>query len=134
VGGDLSMPDHPEIFVIGDTASVIDAVGTTVPGVAPAAKQQGAYVARVIAARVAGRGPPPPFRYRDLGSMATIGRQSAVADFGRVRLTGRFAWLLWGGVHLLFLVGGRNRATVLLEWLWSYATYSRGARLITGTM
>jgi NADH:ubiquinone reductase (H+-translocating) len=100
------------------------------PGVAPVAKQQGAYVARVIAARIAGT-EPPSFRYRNYGNLATIGRKVAVADFGRIRLSGRIAWLLWGVIHVLFLIGFRNRVAVLLDWLWAYVTFQRGARLIT---
>ena len=128
---DLTLRGHPEIFVIGDTAEV---VGTNrpLPGVAPVAKQQGAYVARVIAARLAGKPAPAPFRYRDYGNLATIGRHEAVADFGWMRLTGRLAWLAWGTAHIYFLIGFRNRATVAINWLWSYLTYQRGARLITG--
>jgi NADH:ubiquinone reductase (H+-translocating) len=128
---DLTLRGHPEIFVIGDTAEV---VGTNrpLPGVAPVAKQQGAYVARVIAARLAGKPAPAPFRYRDYGNLATIGRHEAVADFGWVRLTGRLAWLAWGAAHIYFLIGFRNRAAVAIDWLWSYLTYQRGARLITG--
>ena len=131
VGPDLSVPGHPEIFVIGDTAQVEGPHGP-LPGVAPVAKQQGAYVARVIAARLAGKPAPLPFRYRDFGNLATIGRKEAVADFGWVKLTGRLAWLVWGVAHIFFLIGFRNRLTVALEWLLSYLTYQRGARLITG--
>ncbi|MDB5481170.1 MAG: NAD(P)/FAD-dependent oxidoreductase [Caulobacteraceae bacterium] len=129
---DLTAPGHPDIFVIGDTAAVMDADGRPVPGVAPAAKQQGQYVARVLAARLAGRAPPPPFRYRNQGLLATIGRQHAVIDFGWVRLRGLLAWLLWSTAHIYFLVGFRNRLVVAANWLWSYFTYDRGARLITG--
>jgi NADH:ubiquinone reductase (H+-translocating) len=132
VGRDLTLRDHPEIFVIGDTALAKSAEGDPLPGIAPVAKQQGAYTARVIAARVHGRPAPKPFRYRHLGTMATIGRRSAVADFGRVRLSGFIAWLLWGLVHVYFLVGFRNRLAVTLGWLWAYVTFGRGARLITG--
>ena len=128
---DLSLPGHPEIFVIGDTAQVEGPDGA-LPGVAPVAKQEGAYVARVIAARVAGKRPPGPFRYRNLGNLATIGRKEAVVDFGRLRLTGRIAWLVWGLAHIYFLIGFRNRMAVAVDWLWSYLTYQRGARLITG--
>jgi NADH:ubiquinone reductase (H+-translocating) len=101
------------------------------PGVAPVAKQQGAYVARVIAARLAGKR-PPPFCYRNMGNLATIGRKEAVVDFGRLKLTGRIAWLVWGLAHIYFLIGFRNRIAVAFDWLWSYLTYQRGARLITG--
>jgi NADH dehydrogenase len=100
--------------------------------VAPVAKQQGRYVARLIARRVAGEAAPGPFRYRSFGNLATIGRAAAVADLGRVRLRGRIAWLLWGLVHVYFLIGFRNRAAVVLDWLWAYVTFQRGARLITG--
>jgi NADH dehydrogenase FAD-containing subunit len=132
VGPDLSLPGHPEVFVIGDTALVNDSTGAPLPGIAPVAKQQGHYVAKVIRARVTDAEPPAPFRYRHLGSLATIGRKVAVADFGRVRLSGRLAWLLWGFVHVYFLIGFRNRAVVLLDWLWAYVTFERGSRLITG--
>lgn len=132
VAPDLSAPGHPEIFVIGDAAAIAQADGTPVPGIAPAAKQEGLYVARVIRARLGGRKAPPPFRYRHLGDLATIGRGAAVADFGFVRLSGRLAWWLWGGVHIFFLIGFRNRVAVALDWLWSYLTFQRGARLITG--
>ena len=129
VGRDLSLPGHPEIFVIGDTAEI---VGSPLPGVAPVAKQQGAYVARVIAARRAGRLAPGPFRYRDYGNLATIGRKEAVVDFGWLRLTGRVAWLVWSVAHIYYLIGFRNRMAIAVDWLWSYLTYGRGARLITG--
>ncbi len=131
VTADLSLPNHSEIFVIGDTAQVEGPDGA-LPGVAPVAKQEGAYVARVIAARIAGKRPPPPFRYRNLGNLATIGRREAVVDFGRLTLTGRIAWLVWGLAHIYFLIGFRNRIAVATDWLWSYLTYQRGARLITG--
>ncbi len=132
VMSDLSLPGNPEIFVIGDTAQVEGRGGQPLPGVAPVAKQEGAYVARVIAARIAGKRPPAPFRYRNLGNLATIGRKQAVVDFGRLQLTGRFAWLVWGLAHIYFLIGFRNRMAVAVDWLWSYLTYQRGARLITG--
>jgi NADH:ubiquinone reductase (H+-translocating) len=128
---DLSLPAHPEIFVIGDTAQVEGPDGA-LPGVAPVAKQEGAYVARVIAARLAGKRPPGPFRYRNFGNLATIGRKEAVVDFGRLKLTGRIAWLVWSLAHIYFLIGFRNRIAVAVDWLWSYLTYQRGARLITG--
>ena len=133
VGPDLTVPGHPEIFVIGDTASAAGKDGQPLPGLAPVAKQQGAYVARVLRARLAGKSPPPPFRYRDYGTMATIGRRSAVADFGWLRLDGTLAWLMWGLIHITFLIGFRNRAVVMLEWIWSYVTFQSGARLITGS-
>jgi NADH dehydrogenase len=129
---DLTLPSHPEIFVIGDTASLAGPDGKPLPGLAPVAKQQGAYVAHVVRARLAGR-TIAPFVYRNLGSLATIGRGRAVADFGWLRLNGSLAWLLWGLVHVAFLIGFRNRIVVLLEWLWSYVTFKRGARLITGS-
>ncbi len=132
VMSDLSLPGNPEVFVIGDTAQVEGRGGQPLPGVAPVAKQEGAYVARVIAARIAGKRPPAPFRYRNLGNLATIGRKEAVVDFGRLQLTGRFAWLVWGLAHIYFLIGFRNRMAVAVDWLWSYLTYQRGARLITG--
>lgn len=132
VGPDLSLPDHPEIFVIGDTAHVPAANGQPLPGLAPVAKQQGAYLARLLRNRIGGRAAPPAFRYRSYGTMATIGRRAAVADFGWVRFDGTVAWLLWGAVHISFLIGFRNRLIVILDWLWSYVTFQSGARLITG--
>ena len=131
VGPDLTLAEHPEIFVIGDAAEVASH-NPPLPGVAPVAKQQGVYVARVIAARLAGKPPPGSFRYRDHGNLATIGRREAVVDFGWLRLTGRLAWLAWGLAHIYFLIGFRNRLAVAVDWLWSYLTYQRGARLITG--
>lgn len=128
---DLTAPGHPDIFVIGDTAHVEDARSTLVPGVAPAAKQEGRYVARVIAARLEHKPAPGPFRYKDAGSLATIGKRAAVVDFGWISLRGRLAWWLWGVVHIFFLIGVRNRVVVALSWLWSYATGQRSARLIT---
>jgi NADH:ubiquinone reductase (H+-translocating) len=132
VDPDLSVPSHPEIFVIGDAAAVTGRDGSPVPGIAPAAKQEGRYVAAVIRARLRGRATPPAFRYRHVGNLATIGRGGAVADFGFVQLSGRLAWWLWGSVHIFFLIGFRNRVAVALDWLWSYLTFQRGARLITG--
>ena len=130
VGPDLSVPGMPEIFVIGDTAHVV-ADGQPVPGVAPAAKQQGAYVAKVIRAEIAGRPAPGPFKYRHLGNLATIGRSAAVIDFGRLRLTGWIAWWIWGIAHIYFLIGARSRLTVAISWLWSFLVGSHSARLIT---
>jgi NADH dehydrogenase len=129
---DLSAAGHPDIFVIGDAASIRDASGAHVPGIAPAAKQQGRYVARAIAARIGGRAPPPPFRYRHAGHLATIGRSSAVIELGRLRLRGVLAWWLWGIAHIYFLVGVPSPLVVSIRWLWEYLTYGRGARLITG--
>jgi NADH dehydrogenase len=132
VGDDLSVPGHPEIFCIGDTACARDVAGKPLPGLAPVAKQQGAYVARRLRRMLAGRTPLGPFRYRSWGTMATIGRRAAVADLGWVKLDGTLAWLLWSAVHVSFLIGFRNRMVVMLDWLWSYATFQSGARLITG--
>jgi NADH dehydrogenase len=131
VGPDLSVTGCDGVFAVGDTAASLGWAGKEVPGLAPAAKQGGAYVARVIRARLSGRPAPAAFRYRHLGSLATIGRQSAVVDFGLVRFRGAIAWWLWGAAHIAFLVGGRNRMTVLVDWLWAYLTYRRGTRLIT---
>lgn len=131
VGPDLRLPGHDNIYVIGDTASVIDSTGLTVPGVAPAAKQMGKHVARSIGAALVNKH-WPPFSYRNYGNLATIGRKSAVADFGKFRLTGLIAWFVWGIVHVAFLIGFRNRMTVMLDWTWSYLTFGRGARLIIG--
>jgi len=129
---DCSIPDHPEIFVIGDAACALDSAGKALPGIAPVAKQQGAYVAKMICARVDGRSPPSAFRYQNRGNLATIGRKAAVADFGFMRLSGLLAWLLWSVAHVYFLIGFRNRIVVALTWLWAYVTFERGARLITG--
>jgi NADH dehydrogenase len=131
VRDDLTLPGHSEVFVIGDTALVRDAAGKPLPGVAPVAKQQGKYVARVLRSRLRGKPEAPPFRYRSVGSLATVGRGSAVVDFGRVRLTGRIAWLVWSVAHIYFLIGFRSRLVVAMDWLWSYVTFQRGARLIT---
>jgi NADH dehydrogenase len=132
VGPDLTLPDHPEVFVIGDTAAVTDVTGRPVPGLAPAAKQMGDYVGRVIAARLSGRAPPPPFRYRHEGDLATIGRKSAIVKLGRLTLTGFVGWAFWGLVHVYFLIGVRNRIAVAFSWLWDYVTFGRRSRLITG--
>jgi NADH dehydrogenase len=130
VNADLSIPGRPEIFAVGDTASVARRDGQPVPGIAPAAKQMGSYVGKVIAARAQGRPAPPPFVYRHLGDLATIGRKSAVVKLGFLRLTGLLGWLFWSAVHIYFLIGLRNRFVVALNWLWSYMTFQRGARLI----
>jgi NADH dehydrogenase len=129
VGSDLRPSGFPDIYVIGDTASVRDAPA---PGIAPVAKQQGAYVARAIRQRLLGRGEPRLFAYHDRGLLATIGRKAAVIAYGRVRLKGRLAWWLWGAAHIYFLVNLRNRIIVMTQWLWSYLVFERGARLIIG--
>jgi NADH dehydrogenase FAD-containing subunit len=126
----LSVPSYPEIFTIGDTCASKGWQGRVVPGIAPAAKQMGRYAAAVIRARVEGARQPPPFRYRHQGSLATIGRNNAVADFGWMGLSGRIAWLLWSFVHIYFLIGFRSRVVVALDWLWAYLTFRRGARII----
>ena len=132
VGPDLSLPGYPEVFVIGDAAAVPWKDNLTVPGLAPAAKQGGRYVANVISAAALGKDKPAPFRYRHQGNLATIGRHAAIADFGRVRLTGRLAWWLWGLAHIYFLIGVRAPILVAAQWFWAYLTFGRGARLITG--
>jgi NADH dehydrogenase len=131
VAPDLSLPGHPDVFVVGDGAAVASPDGQLVPGIAPAAKQMGGYVGQVIAARLAGRPPPAPFKYKHAGDLATIGRGSAVVKLGRFQLTGFAGWLFWGFIHVYFLVGLRARFFVAVDWLWSYVTYHRGARLIT---
>jgi NADH dehydrogenase len=130
VNADLTVPGRPEIFAVGDTASVVAGDGRPVPGIAPAAKQMGNYVAKVIAARVQERPAPPPFAYHHLGDLATIGRKSAVVKLGVFQITGFLGWLFWSAVHIYFLIGLRNRFVVALNWLWSYMTFQRGARLI----
>ena len=132
VGPDCSVPGHPEVFAVGDVAALAGPDGKDLPGVAPVAEQQGRYVADVIAARVAGRPAPAPFRYHDAGSLAVIGRSAAVANLPWAKLTGFLAWVMWGGVHLLLLNGLRNRVLVYVQWAWAWVTYSRGARLIEG--
>ena len=137
---DLSLPGHPEVFVIGDLAAAKDEHGKLLPGVAPVAIQEGDFVAKVIRAELeAGRGHAgtvaarPTFHYWDKGSLATIGRAAAVAQFGSIHISGFIAWLAWLFVHILFLIGFRNRLLVFIQWAWSYVTYERGARLITGS-
>lgn len=132
VNPDLSVPSDPNVFVIGDAARITDSRGTPVPGTAPAAKQQGRYVARVIESRLRRNGPPAPFRFRNVGNLATIGRRSAVVEFGRLKLRGRLAWWLWGIAHIYFLIGLPSPLIVSFRWLWEYLTYGKGARLITG--
>jgi NADH dehydrogenase len=127
---DLSLPGDNNVFVIGDTASVRGAGGTPVPGLASAAKQMGHYVGHLIAERIAGRS-VLPFRYRNLGTLAAIGRRAAVVEFGSLQLKGFIGWIFWSLVHIYFLIGLRNRFVVALTWLWSYVTFQRGARLIT---
>lgn len=126
---DCSVVGQPDVFAIGDVASTEH--GPRLPGVAAVAKQKGAYVALVIRNRLAGKPPPGPFIYKDEGQLAMVGRSAAVADLGRIKLTGVLAWLLWSGVHLFFLIGARNRLAVYLNWAWAWLTYGRGARLIT---
>jgi NADH dehydrogenase len=128
---DLSLPGHPEVFIVGDTATVKDANGRPVPGIAPAAKQMGQYVGRLIAARIAGRTNGRPFRYRHQGDLATIGRRAAVVKFGRLQLKGFIGWIFWSVAHIYFLIGLRYRFLVAFNWLWDYLTFQRGARLIT---
>jgi NADH:ubiquinone reductase (H+-translocating) len=131
VNADLSIPGHPEVFVIGDMAALKDEQGKWLPGVAPLAMQQGTAAARNIARDLAGRA-RENFRYWNKGNLATIGRNAAVADLGKFHLSGYFAWLAWLFIHIFFLIGFRNRIIVLIQWAWSYLTYERGARLITG--
>ncbi len=130
VGPDCAVRDWPNIFAIGDVASCDDGSGKALPGLAPVAKQQGKYVAKVIKARLAGMPAPGPFRYRNYGTMAIIGRSRAVADFGGFTLTGFPAWLTWSLVHLMLLVDFRSRLTVYVNWSWAWFTYGRGARLL----
>jgi len=130
---DLSVPGHPEIFAIGDTTLALNTAGKPLPGVAPVAKQQGTYVAKLILARLRGTAQVKPFRYRDFGNLATIGRKAAVIDFGWLHLRGFVACVIWSFVHVYFLIGLRNRTIVALHWLWAYVTFQRGARLITGS-
>ena len=131
VNPDLSIPGHPEVFVIGDLAFLKAKRGKVVPGVAPAAMQEGRATAHNIARELRGQ-PRRNFRYLDKGSLATIGRAAGVADFGKLHISGLVAWLSWLFVHIFFLIGFRNRIIVLIQWAWSYFTYERGARLITG--
>ena len=131
VNGDLSIPNNPNVFVIGDLATLKDAEGNSLPGVAPVALQEGRYVAKTIASDLS-HAPRKNFDYFDKGSLATIGRAAAVAQFRKLHISGYFAWLAWLFVHIFFLIGFRNRIIVLIQWAWSYLTYERGARLITG--
>ena len=131
VEDDLSVPGHPDIFVAGDLASV-QQDGKPVPGIAPAAKQMGRYIAGVLRARRSNAAKPRPFRYRDYGNWATIGRMAAVVHVGRLKLSGLLAWWGWLGAHVFFLIGFRNRLVVLTNWAMAYWTYRRAARVITG--
>jgi NADH dehydrogenase len=133
---DLSIPQHPDVFVIGDLAAAKDEQGKQLPGVAPAAIQQGKFVAKVVRAEIKAlpeKKPRPAFHYWDKGSLATIGRAAAVAQFGKIHISGYIAWLSWLFIHILFLIGFRNRLLVFIQWAWSYMTYERAARLITGS-
>jgi len=131
VNADLSIPNYPNVFVIGDLATLKDKHGNPLPGVAPVALQEGRYVAKVIGGDLR-NSPRKDFDYFDKGSLATIGRAAAVAQFRKLHISGYFAWLAWLFVHIFFLIGFRNRILVLIQWAWSYFTYERGARLITG--
>jgi len=135
---DLSLPGHPEVFVIGDLAALKDESGKLLPGVAPVAILEGRYVGKLIKREAAlpetsNPAPRKPFHYFDKGSLATIGRAAAVAQFGKIHISGFAAWLAWLFVHIFFLIGFRNRLLVFIQWAWSYFTYERGARLITGS-
>jgi NADH dehydrogenase len=135
VNPDLSLPEHPEVFVIGDLVALKDASGKLLPGVAPVAIQEGRYVAKLIRREIRGEkpAPRPPFHFFDKGSLATIGRSAAIAQFGKIHISGFMAWLAWLFVHILFLIGFQNRILVFIQWAWSYFTYERSARLITGS-
>jgi NADH dehydrogenase len=128
---DLTIAGHPEILVIGDLANFSHQTGKPLPGVAPVAMQQGRYAANLVRKRLAGE-TVPPFHYRDKGSLATVGRAAAVADFGRIHISGIAAWLVWLFVHVLYLVEFENRLLVVIQWAYDYFTHNRGARLITG--
>ena len=130
VNDDLTIPGHPEVQVIGDLANFSHQTGEPLPGISPVAMQQGRHAARNVLAMIKGR-KPERFRYWDKGTMATIGRNKAVADLKFVHLSGLFAWLAWLFVHIVFLVGFRNRLLVLIQWAWAYITFDKGARLIT---
>jgi NADH dehydrogenase len=133
---DLSLPGHPEVFAIGDMAYIIDRDGQVVPGISPAAMQMAKHVAQIIEQEIAAAGPAhvvrPAFDYWDKGTMATIGRSAAVAMIGKLQFSGFPAWIAWLVVHLIFLIGFRNKVFVLLQWAYSYFTYKRGSRIITG--
>ena len=127
----LSVPGHGNIFAIGDTASVRSADGRPLPGIAPVAKREDKYVARLVHVRITRGKDPAPFHYRHVSRMATVGRSSAVVDLGFLRLTGCPGWLMWSAAHVYFLIGFRNKFAVALNWLWAYLTYENGMRLIT---
>ena len=131
VASDCSIPAHPELFVVGDLSIVLRADGRPAPAVAPTANQTGAHAARMILASLDGK-PRTPFQYFHKGDLATIGRHKAVAAFGRLHLNGYLTWFLWLFVHLMYLVGFRNRVSVLVQWAYAYITYQRGVRLIDG--
>jgi len=133
VNPDLSFPGHPEVFVVGDLASLKDEKGKMLPGLAPVAMQEGKAAAQNIGRDVRGE-PRQNFHYFDKGSLATIGRAAGVAEFGKIHISGFLAWLAWLFIHIFFLIGFRNRLLVMIQWAWSYFTYERGARLITGDM
>lgn len=128
---DLTAPGLPDVFIVGDTALVKREDGRPVPGVAPAAKQQGAYVAKLIRARLAGKAAPAPFHYRHQGNLATIGKGAAIIDFGWMKMKGGLAWWIWGLAHIYFLIGTRSRLAVAWSWLWIYLSRNHSARLIT---
>jgi NADH dehydrogenase len=130
VEADLSVPGHPDVFVAGDLASFTHQTGRPLPGVAQVAKQQGRHAAANVACRIAGE-KTTSFRYLDPGNMATIGRNNAIADFGFMHVSGYLGWLMWLFVHILFLIGFRNRISVMLQWATAYLTYQRSVRLIT---
>jgi NADH dehydrogenase len=133
VNPDLTLPGHPEVFVAGDMAALVQADGRLVPGTAPAAKQMGKHVAAAIRARLRGEaGAPKAFVYADYGNLATIGRMAAVVDLRGLHLSGLLAWWFWLAAHVFFLIGFRNRITVLINWAWAYWTYQRGARIVLG--
>jgi NADH dehydrogenase len=129
---DCTLPGRPEVFVLGDMTCFVHQTGNPLPGVAQVAMQMGQYAARVIRCRLDGKEPPGPFRYKDYGSMATIGASHAVADLGWVKLSGYLAWLAWLFIHLIYLIAFENRMLVLFQWAWNYFTRNRSARLITG--
>lgn len=133
VGADLSIPDHPEIFVIGDAALALGRNGKPLPGIAPTAVQQGCYVAKIIKDEIP-QEERKPFKYFDKGTMATIGRGRAVAMTGKFKFTGHFAWLMWCFVHIVYLINFRNRLGVMVEWLGCFLTGQRGARVINHSM